>query len=186
MLAASFGLTEAVALTGAITGIAGLSLSILETIHRVQLGKVRLKVKPGIYFSAGTGPEGDQLIIRSHSDSAKLQRVIDRGRILGISVEVVNLSAFDVTVNEVGCGKNAEKETRQIMLQPMRYPDAATLPAKISPRESAVLYFPLVSSKTNYRDHGGTVYVETACGEYIYKESRSVAAFNEWLAKLPS
>ncbi len=115
--------TLAVALLGAVLGI-------INTWHSLKRGRVMLRVTPklsivderrGIALSRTHG--------REFRDDAKEC----------LSIEVVNLSAFPVTISEVGFGHYHAKKTRQYLFAP-RLTDGGALPKRLESREAFTAY----------------------------------------------
>lgn len=135
----------------AVTASIGAVLGIINTLHNLSLKRVRIKVRPA--FSI-TVPNGDYFF----------------------SIEVINLSAFPMTVAEVGFTGNGGQYPimNQLPFNPV------ALPKRLDPRESiSILFDPsgLLGKEI------GKAYVRTSCGEVIKGTSPALKQFRKILIK---
>jgi hypothetical protein len=120
----------------------GAVLGILNTRQAMRRDQVRMRVRP-------------LSVVALDSSS------------LNFGIEVVNLSAFALTVQEVGFtldGRWAELGERAVVLQP-RTSDLGPWPRRMESREAITLYF---DARKVQNPRIGRAYVKTACGEYVY------------------
>lgn len=105
-------ITLAIAIIGAITGMFGAGLSAYNTYVAREARKVRLKVIPGWSFAPGY---------------------------MAFSIEVVNLSAITVIVDQIGFLERGTKRTLPIVNH-MRLTDSGEWPRKLGPQESVSVH----------------------------------------------
>ena len=133
------GITLAVALVGAVLGI-------INTWHQLSKDAVRLKIVPAHALPVGHGGAGEWTL----------------------SIEVINLSAFAVTVDEVGL----ELVTKERLINtPTTTTNHGPLPVRLEPREAlTVLCFPEL--KTDPRlGEVCVAYARCQCGTVRYGNS---------------
>jgi hypothetical protein len=123
--------TFGIAVLGAALGVANLVRDLLDD-------RVRLRVVPAMSFPMG-GP--GLLRVRSgHGLAAKLED----GVLPTISVEVVNLSKFPVTIEEIGlCEVSPRRYRRQAVAILPPVLQGGTLPRRVEAREAATALFAL-------------------------------------------
>jgi len=119
---------------GAVCGLIGATLGVINTWHQMSRNKVRLRVVPKVAF---TDPNG-RAITGDRPDPI-LYRFFESGVPWRLCVEVVNLSAFPVTVAEVGFGQGPSNE-RLVLMEPELSPPGKSLPVRLEPRESITAY----------------------------------------------
>lgn len=132
----------------------GAVLGVMNTWNAINQQRVRVRVTP--HFVAS----------------------LDR-RPLGISIEVINLSAFALTIEEIGFTSNKGR----LPLLAARFPDGVSLPRRLASREA-------ISAVIGPTDFGippvrlGDAYVRTACGRTISGNSPAGRQFSEMMAEL--
>ena len=156
-------LTEWVAITGAVTGIAGMVLGIVSTIDMLQKKRVSLRVVPKVAF---TNPAG--IALTTHLEPSTGIRMTGGRTPDRLAVEIVNLSAFPVTISEVGFGR--PDRHRLAFIVPEVSP-GYTWPPVVEPRRAVIVYQRVVA--INVTSLPGNLYVETECG--AVKKARSAA-----------
>jgi hypothetical protein len=122
----------------------GAVLGVMNTWHSLRRDKVRLRVRP--------------------LSVAHPIKHYDFG------IEVVNLSLFAVTVEEIGFtlnGRSAEGRERAVILAPDPT-DGEPFPRRLEPRSSVTLYF---DSQYASGASIGRAYARTACWEFAYGTS---------------
>ena len=144
--------TEAITLALAALGAV---LGVMNTWQALNANRVRLRVKPAHAISSSG---------------------------LMFSIEVVNLSAFAVTVSEVGftIDGNTIKKRRAAIPSPILL-DGGSWPRRLETRESTSLYF----DTALLAGHGrrlGRAYACTACGEVSYGTSPAAEQLRELAA----
>jgi hypothetical protein len=98
---------------------------------------------------------------------------------VGVSIELVNLSAFPVTIAEVGfeCGAG-----RMALIQPQLL-DHRTIPVRLEAREAtSVLVTPRNFAVPPAKL--GSAYARTACGEMIHGNSQAGRQFSDMMQDL--
>jgi hypothetical protein len=138
-------------------------LGIINTWHLISKTRVRLKVIPKIAFMMDAN---NALTVANHNKS-----VSDRVRMgvpFRLCIEVINLSAFPLTISDVGFG-NTEK-LRHILVNPELSP-GKTWPVRLDSRDSVVAY-----AKTGVRldpkvMNKALAYAKTDCGITCYGTS---------------
>jgi hypothetical protein len=81
------------------------------------------------------------------------------------ALEIVNISSFPITINEVGY-MNFAKQGRAAFIQPTAFPNGP-LPYRLQPRE-AVTFYAERDQVGNHKNHSWKyAYVETSCGMRI-------------------
>jgi hypothetical protein len=134
------------------TAVLGAVLGVMNTWHAMNQKRVNLRVKP----SYALDPSGQPI---------------------GFSIEVTNLSAFPVTIAEVGL--TLPKKQRFVIKQP-EFIDHGSWPRKLDTRESVSAYFTF----DNLVGFGGKLqkaYVRTACGEFRYGTSPALRQLTDIL-----
>jgi len=115
--------TVIAAITGAVTGIIGVVISIVNTVHIVMVDKIKLKVIP-LYSLAFVSGEGKK----------------------GFEVEVRNLSYMPITVRSIGIQLSNGKK----MVIDLSLIKAGVLPKRIPARESVT--FPILGFRMPITD----------------------------------
>ncbi len=139
-----------------ILGTVGTVLGLVNTYVQLNTRRVRLKVIPSSALVVAAGA---------------LTNVNDHIAGGGLAIEVVNLSAFAVTVTEVGY--TAPNRSRVVIREPLMG-DAKPLPRRLEPRESFTAY---VVDLTYIPSNIGRAYARTACGETRFGNSAALKAF---------
>lgn len=108
-------ITLAIAIIGAICGVLGAVLGVINTWHSLNQSAIKLKVIPKLYF-ATDGSEG-------------------------LSIDIINLSSFAVTICDSGFFFNSNTGKRT------SYPriNLNNLPVRLEARENLSVFFPLES-----------------------------------------
>lgn len=135
------GVTLSVAVLGAVLGI-------INTWHSMDERRLRLRVVPKFahfVYDVELGPQ--------------------KG-----CIEVINLSAFPVGVQEVGFTMAGKQ--RQVILQPMTM-DERPFGRRLEPRQSVNAYFDLEAISPGIIK----AYVRTECGELVYGDSPGLKNF---------
>lgn len=137
----------------------GAVLGIMNTWNSMNLRRVRLRVRP------------------AHAIVPHLQDAM-------FVIEVTNLSAFPVTVREVGFtigSKRADNGSRAAVPVPI-VPDGKPWPRRLEAREAVSLLVPVASL---YGDGSilGRAYAHTACGEFRYGSSPALKQLSDAVRK---
>jgi hypothetical protein len=140
-------ITLVIAVVGAVTGVSGLILGILNTWRAFDRDRVKLKVSPrwAIYSLPIKGA----------------------GHLL--CVEVINMSYLPITISQVGFTVSEPKDHFLAFL-PM--PDMGdTLPKRLEPRTSMTVYVPERVSSGEGFDKVEKAFAKTECGHSFYGTS---------------
>jgi hypothetical protein len=117
-------------------GAPGFGLGVWNLVRSVKADRVHLSVRPAVRWRV---PGGIMTITSGQLDP----RGIDLNGLPYLCVEVVNLSKFAVTVDEVGlCENSPRRGPRRSFVFPER-PVGDALPAVLQPREKATIAAPL-------------------------------------------
>jgi len=150
-----------------------MALGIYNLVHARSAEKVRLKVIPKATGFRGNGPDGRELYLNNEHRFDLKHPTAPPDR---LSVEIVNLSKFAVTVDDVGF---KQKWTRQrLALVTPIIPDGKDWPRKLEPRESATVQFD--TTKLVGLDSFGAVrcaYATSVCGTTCYGTSGALREF---------
>ena len=135
-------ITLTTAIVGAVCGILGAVLGIINTWHQMRKNKIRLKIIPSHAIPVGAIASAN----------------------INFGIEVVNLSDFAVTITDVGFVlKNKSKAT---LLPVISIDQPKELPIRLEPRTSYKKYF-----SKSVVDTGEvrikSAYANTECGETI-------------------
>ncbi|HVN21844.1 MAG TPA: hypothetical protein VMU05_23865, partial [Dongiaceae bacterium] len=134
----------------------GTVLGLVITYVQLNTRRVRLKVIPS---SALVAPAGALTNVNDHFPGGTL------------AIEVVNLSAFPVTVAEVGYTLPARH--RAVIRKPLMA-DGKPFPRRLEPRESCTAY---VTDLSSVPKNIQQAYARTACDETRFGNSRALKAF---------
>jgi hypothetical protein len=142
-------ITIITAVVGAACGIAGLVLGIINTWAEAQHNKVRLKIVPGHAFPVGDG---------------------DEPPVFNFRIEVINLSEFPVTIDEVGF--RCSNHSSLIPLGDKVYCRffSTPLPCRLEPHASCTEFYLLDESVIAQSSQYGGVkgaYARTQCGTLV-------------------
>lgn len=121
------------AIVGAATGILGTVLGGITTWDMLRKNTVRLRIVPKL-----THVIDNSIALNATRSNELTQQLIEAGAPLRLSVEVVNLSAFAVTVSEIGFGQADEQ--RYILTEAELSPPGKTWPIRLEPREAVTAY----------------------------------------------
>jgi hypothetical protein len=132
-------------ITMSIAGL-GAALGIINTWHALDQRRVRLRVIPKLAYPFLGG---------------------DFGEIMGC-IEVVNLSAFPISISEIGFTIDGDprKRRRLAILEPLTS-DRQPLARTLEPRHVVTGYFDLSRMEAGIKK----AYVRTDCGEVAYGSS---------------
>ncbi len=126
--------------------VIGAVLGIMNTWNAMNQKKVRLRIVPAYSIMTATGA-------------------------VGFSIEVTNLSAFPVTITEVGVTMPGMK--RLYILEPF-FADKGDWPRRLEARSVVTAYFP-VTDLLGAGQRFGRAYAQTACGERRYGTSKALS-----------
>ena len=132
----------------------GAALGVMNTWHSMNQQRVRVRVTPNFATDLDGQP-------------------------LGVTIEVINLSVFPVTIAEAGfaCGGGrAPIQLPQIV-------NGGTLPVRIQPREAISVWLDLANFGVP-KDKIGDAYARTACGRVIYGNSPAGRQFSTMMEEI--
>ena len=153
------GVTLGIALVGAVLGV-------LNTWDKLSKNRVRLRVVPKLAIFTG----GDTWITGDRN-SELANRLLARGALRRLCVTIVNLSAFPVTISDVGFGR-VENHRRHSLVAPEISPSRKEWPPRLEPRESIVAYGPVDDFSLDAEIVSDAVaYAKTDCGKIAYGKS---------------
>lgn len=142
----------------AITGFLASIVALLAYLREVRRDRPRLRVIPRI-GRVGAGSDGRPIVL----SAATLTPGVDWSKCF-LGVEIVNLSAFPVTVDQIGLGSPDQESGRPVVTSTLPFGDS--IPRNLGSRESMTIWtsdcFPADQIST-FR-----VYAETACGVVEY------------------
>jgi hypothetical protein len=132
--------------------VLGSLLGVLNWWHTFNSSKVKLRVKPAYAFGV---PNGRPML----------------------SIEVVNLSNFAVTVHEVGITLNGNSISREraAVTNPILV-DKGNWPRRLESREAVAVYLDPASFQAD-KPNLGKAYARTSCGEVEYGTSPALEQF---------
>jgi hypothetical protein len=149
-------------------GVLGSTLGIVGTIISVvaitDQKRVRIKVVPKIAIEVAPGSYITTALSDSHTAAARTAGVRPRW-----CIQVVNLSAFAITVNEVGFG-DPRRGFRGVIVTP-ELAAGMTWPARLEPRQSVVAYAGTGDSLPANIASCPYAYAETDCGKVKFGTS---------------
>jgi hypothetical protein len=165
-------LTDWIAITGLVTGVTGMVLGIVSTVDMLQKKRVSLRVIPKMGHKQGNG-----MIVTTSNDLDTTGGLMFGKPPNYLAVEIVNLSAFPVTISDVGFGKpNKERLAFIVPEVSLGY----TWPAVIESRRAVTVYQSLDKFVVSRQHLARNIYVETECG--AVRKGRS-AALNWFVRK---
>jgi hypothetical protein len=164
-------ITSVTAIVGLMTGVAGMVLGILSTIDRVQKNRVRLKVVPKV-----ASTHSNNIVVETRLDPS-LGTWFARGREPDrLAIEIVNLSAFPVTISQVGFGS---PDVGDPTLFVPEVSPGYTWPPVVESRRAVTIYHRLNPQFFRLAPLPNNVFVQTECG--AVRKARSAAL--DWLVR---
>ena len=146
--------TLATAILGAVCGVLGAVLGIINTHHQISTTLVKLRIAPKVAKAF----RGDTMLTIDRPSSRTAEFMGDPATCC-LCIEISNLSAFPVTISEVGFGNPNDSE-RRVMLKP-RLSSEKEIPVRLESRESVTAYG---QTGDLALDQGPRAYVVTDCG----------------------
>jgi hypothetical protein len=156
-------ITLVTAIIGAVCGVSGMILGIINTWQQISKNRVRLKVIPKIAFMLDAN---NALTVDRHNSSVSDR--IRKGIPFRLCIEVINLSAFPLTISDVGFGKR--DKLRHILFHPELTP-GKTWPPRLDSRESVVAYVKIGEHLDPKVMNKALAYANTDCGVTCYGTS---------------
>jgi hypothetical protein len=140
----------------------GAGLGIINTITSLNQRRVKLRVIPKMAAGFGAG-------VLSHKTELLPNSVP--------AIEVINLSAFPVTIAEAGF--TLRGSTARVVCPPPAVIDKKPWPRRLESRESVTVYFPACEFPKNLN----LAYAETDCEEKHFGSSPSLKKFRAHIQK---
>lgn len=156
-----------------IAAIIGVLLGIYNFIHTRLSESVRLKIIPKASTWLGRDAAGSDVYFHTQNDYDldKGVRAPDT-----LSIEIINLSKFAVTVCEVGLVPRSKKG-RMVLAVPI-LPAGGSWPCKLEPRENVLVFFSPTELISQERIASmKTAYASTVCGTTCYGSSGALHDF---------
>lgn len=155
-------------LVAIVTGVTGMILGIYNFVHSRRQDSVRLHVIPKASSYQGRGIDGREFYLDSVDEySLEGRKAADT-----LAIEIVNMSKFPVTVDDVGLAPR--RGNRMALAWPL-IKDGGAWPRKLEPREAVTVYFD--PAKTLELDGIATVktaYASTVCGTTVFGTSNAL------------
>ena len=123
--------TLVTAIVGAVCGISGTILGIVNTWSQISRNRMRLRVVPKVDFITSDGN------FTASKATNQMRQLVGSGTLSRWCIEVVNLSAFAVTISEVGFAKS--NGLRHVLV-PADVSNGGSFPSRLEPREAVTLY----------------------------------------------
>jgi hypothetical protein len=165
--------TLVTAITGAACGILGAVLGIINTWNQVSKNRLRLRVRPFLAVVRQRS-NGQYVGIARYSGEP-----FPPGSMPCLGIQVVNLSSFSVTINEVGFRDPGCKGEKNNINPSDRCGDP--LPKRLKPRESMSVYSDPGAKLEPSIARLAKAYAGTSCGQVAYGTS---PAFEEYVGEL--
>ena len=131
-------------------------LGVINTLSAINQQRVRIRVTPAYLLSTEEVP-------------------------MGFSIEIINLSAFPITISEVGFSVGFRKRL------PISSPyllSGGTLPCRLSPREAISVTFGPQNFPVVQGTKIGAAYARTACGRTIFGRSPAGRQFAKMIGEI--
>lgn len=157
------------AVVGAVCGVLGAVLGVMNTWNQMSKNRVRLRVVPKLAWFLDSSNVLTTHLSSTETDSPLRSRPPDR-----LGIEVVNLSAFAVTVSDVGFGRL--RATRAIALLP-ELSTGKSWPVRLESRDSFTAYFRADQSLPEPVLKHPVAYAETDCGAVTYGKSPALRQY---------
>ncbi|EJG0664766.1 hypothetical protein C4G29_RS22135 [Vibrio parahaemolyticus] len=159
-----------------IAAFTGMGMSFYNLWRDQNKEKVKLVVTPKSIKSWGRSDTGQEFSVSTkHSFDGKTSRNL-------FVIEVINLSKFDVTVDEIGFLYPRRKD-RAVITGPTLF-DNKPFPRKLEPRESVSIYCNISDLMQGSDVHlYKYAYAETACGEMRKGTSKALTEFSAFAKK---
>lgn len=134
-------ITLITAIIGAVCGVSGAILGIINTCHQLSRNKLRLKVIPSHAIPVG-----------AYANSG-----------INFGIEVINLSEFPVTITDVGFLLKDNRRATSVLVKSIEQP--SKLPVRLEPRTSYHKYFNI--DEAGFPKQVQCAYAATQCDELI-------------------
>lgn len=156
-----------------VAAILGALLGIYNFVNAIRSEKVMLKVVPKASTWRGRDGNGKDMYFHTQNEYNldKENSVPDT-----LSIQIVNLSKFSVTVCEVGLNPKSRRG-RMALAVPI-LSDDGSWPRKLEPRESILIFFDPTELISHERITSMTeAYASTVCGTTCYGSSGALKDF---------
>ena len=163
-------LTFGIAVLGAITGVVGTILGIINTWKQFDRDKVKLRVVPKVYSRNEIVGLITTAELRDgqHPFSKAMNRTDE------VCIEVTNLSTFPVTVREIGFFLS-DSDERYALMHPF-FVDQKPLPRRMEPRTTFVAFAPPNDESKMHFHRLKSAYASTDCGVIFRGKSNALTA----------
>lgn len=161
------------AIVGAVCGILGAVLGIVNTWHQRSQTRVKLRVIPKLAWML----DGEN-VLTARRRAGNLDDLISGLPHNRLCIDVMNLSAFAVTVSEVGFGRVDKVRCR--LFKPELSP-GKTWPVRLEPRESFTAYALPGMTLDEHAMRYAVAYAQTDCDTVAYGTS---PIFKDFIRKL--
>jgi len=168
--------TLVTAIAGAVCGVLGAVLGVINAWSQWSRNRVRLRVVPKIAFQTGKDGLGITCDRIYPGDEGLWAKYPAR-----LCIEVANLSTFPVTVHDVGFGD--VKDRRHCLVQPDTCPQRPW-PVRLEPREAVTAYGAIgVLDLHPTIIKNAKAYARTDCGKTCYGTSIFFRQYAQQLMK---
>jgi hypothetical protein len=175
------GPTDWIAVIGAVTGIVGTVLGLIATYDLLNKNRVKLRVVPKLAWvnRRGAALTAATPVLPEHDPT--------RGAAPNrLAIEVVNLSAFAVTISDVGFGR--VDGPMRVSVPIPQLADGKTWPVRLESREAVTAFCNLPMTSAQASSLAGlaqrVAYAQTDCGAVRYGSSQVFSRFIEQLSRL--
>ncbi len=151
--------------------VLGAALGILNTWKAYDRDRLKLKVRPKFYIHTRAGVLTGADIPLEASSFNTLNPGIEE-KLQDLCIEVTNLSAFPVTINEVGLTLKGTKD--RAWLSEYFISEDRKLPLRLDPRSSVTVFGTRHGSSEGIPGHAVAAYATTDCGETVEGSSRAL------------
>jgi len=164
-------LTTITAIAGLVFGLIGAALGIFNAIQQSRKDKVRLRLVPKLYRHVGNGGRLCSARIPTESENAWH----------GLCLEIINLSAFAVTVDQIGL--LLSKDDSVVQFPKPEISNNESLPKRLEPRASVTCYIASENPATILSEglpFAKCFFATTACGVTVTGNS----PVSKWLIEV--
>jgi hypothetical protein len=161
--------TLVTAITGAVCGVFGAVLSIINTWSQLTRNRVRLKVIPKVAFMLS-----NEIAQTTDRDDDLFRKMAENRRPARICIEIVNLGCVPVTISHVGFVLNKGGTTREIVAPEVT--KGMKWPTRLDPRE-AVTAYAAIGAEIAEVALRGFAYAKTDCGYIRYGSSAAMREY---------
>lgn len=158
-------ITLVTAIVGAICGICGAVLGVINTCTQLSRNRVRLKVIPKLGYVLP-----NKTIMTCVNVDELQKQYAEHGLPSLWCIEVINLSAFAVTISSIGFGKAKGESLRCFIFEPGTM-SGKKWPTRLEPREAETFLGKVGQPLQTAQMKKPIAYAETDCGVVCYGTS---------------